>query len=45
MILFPLMATWMWLQLFAASPISCSGRSVEDTSDAHVPLLPPSQSR
>jgi hypothetical protein len=40
MILFPLMATWMWWQLFTASPLPSSGVPVEDTSDADVPLLP-----
>jgi hypothetical protein len=40
MILFPLIATWMWLQIFTALPLPSSGRPVEDTSDADVSLLP-----
>jgi hypothetical protein len=30
MILFPLMTTWIWFQIFAASPLLCPGRPVED---------------
>jgi hypothetical protein len=40
MILFPLMTTWIWFQIFAASPLLCSGRPVEDERDADVSLLP-----
>jgi hypothetical protein len=29
MILFPLMTTWMWFQIFTASPLPSSGRLVE----------------
>ena len=29
MILFPLMTTWMWFQIFTASPLPFSGRLVE----------------
>jgi hypothetical protein len=29
MILFPLMTTWMWFQIFTASPLPYSGRLVE----------------
>jgi hypothetical protein len=43
MILFPLMTTWMWFQLFTASPLPSTGRSVQDTSNADVPLLPRSR--
>jgi hypothetical protein len=39
MILFPLMNTWMWLQIFTASlRLSSIGRA-EDTSDACLSLL------
>ena len=40
MILFPLMTTWIWFQIFAASPLSSSRRLLEDTSDACLSLLP-----
>jgi len=40
MILLPLITTWMWLEIFTASPLPFSGRSVEETSDAGVSLLP-----
>jgi hypothetical protein len=40
MIIFPLITTWMWFQIFTASPLPSSGRPVEDTSDADVSLLP-----
>jgi hypothetical protein len=39
MILLPLMTTWMWFQIFTASPPLSSGRPVEDTSDADISLL------
>jgi hypothetical protein len=41
MILLPLMTTWMWFQIFTASPLLSSGRPVEDkdTSDASISLL------
>jgi hypothetical protein len=31
MILFPLIATWIWFQIFTASALLSSGRCVEDT--------------
>jgi hypothetical protein len=31
MILFPLVTTWMWFQIFTASPLLSSGGPVEDT--------------
>ena len=40
MILFPLMTTWMWFQLFAASPLSFSRRLLEDTGYACLSLMP-----
>jgi hypothetical protein len=40
MILFPLMTTWMWFQIFTASPLLSSGRSLKDTCDADISLLP-----
>jgi hypothetical protein len=40
MIIFPLITTWMWFQIFTASPLPFSGCPVEDTSDADVSLLP-----
>jgi hypothetical protein len=40
MILLPVMTTWMWLQIFTASPLPFSGRPIENTSDADVSLLP-----
>jgi len=33
MILFPLITTWMWFQIFTASPLPSAGR-LADTSDA-----------
>jgi hypothetical protein len=39
MILFPFMATWMWFQILAASPLSAS-RGFLETSDACLSLLP-----
>ena len=39
MILFPLMTTWIWFQIFTASPFLSSGGLVEDTSDADISLL------
>jgi len=36
MILFPLVATWMWFQIITASPLVSSDRRVEDTSDAQI---------
>jgi hypothetical protein len=39
MILFPLIASWMWFQIVTASPLPSSGRRVEDTSDADISLL------
>jgi hypothetical protein len=39
MILFPLMSTWMWFQIFTASLLSSNHRT-EDTSDACLSLLP-----
>ena len=38
MILFPLISTWMWFQIFTASPLS-SDRHTEDTFDACLSLL------
>jgi hypothetical protein len=40
MILFNLMTTWMWFQIFTASPLLCSGRPLKHTCDADVSLLP-----
>jgi hypothetical protein len=40
MILLPLMTTWIWFQIFAASPLLCSGCPVADACDADVSLLP-----
>jgi hypothetical protein len=37
MILFPLMTTWMWFQIFAA--LLSSGRLVEDARGADILLL------
>jgi hypothetical protein len=43
MILFPLMSTWIFFQIFTASLVS-SNRRTEDRSDACLSLLPiPSQ--
>jgi hypothetical protein len=41
MILLPLMTTWMWFQIFTASPLLSAGGPVEDkdTSDADISLL------
>jgi len=40
MIIFPLITTWMWFQIFTASPLRSSGRPVEDSSDADASLFP-----
>ncbi len=40
MILFPLLANWMWFQILAASPLSPSRPLLEDSSDACLSLLP-----
>jgi hypothetical protein len=40
MILFPLMTTWIWLQIFVASPLTTSRRLLVDTGDACLSLLP-----
>jgi len=32
MILFSLMSTWMWFQIFTASPLLSSNRRAKDTS-------------
>ena len=40
MILFPLMTTWMWLQILVASPLSTPRRLIEDAGDASLSLLP-----
>ncbi len=40
MILFSLMTTWMWFQIFVASPLSTSRCLLEDTSYAWLSLLP-----
>jgi hypothetical protein len=39
MIVFPLIATWMWFQILMASPLPFSDRRVGDTSGADVSLL------
>jgi hypothetical protein len=36
MILLPFMTTWMWFQIFAASPLPSLDRPVEDICDADV---------
>jgi hypothetical protein len=38
MILFPLMTTWLWFQIFTASPLLSSGRLVEDACGADISL-------
>lgn len=38
MILFPLMTTWIWFQIFTASPLLSSDRLVEDACGADVSL-------
>jgi hypothetical protein len=38
MILYPLMTTWIWFQIFTASPLLFSSRLVDDTSDADISL-------
>ena len=38
MILFPLMITWMWFQIFKASPLPYA--AVEDSSNAEISRLP-----
>ena len=40
MILFPLMITWMWFQIFKASPFCLSYRAVEGNSNAEISWLP-----
>jgi hypothetical protein len=40
MIIFPLMTTWTWFQIFTASPLPFSGRPVEDSSDPNASLFP-----
>jgi hypothetical protein len=42
MILFSVMNTWMWFQIFTASPLLSSNRGAEHTSDAclSLPLIP-----
>jgi hypothetical protein len=39
MILLPLMTTWMWFQIFTASPLPSSGRLAEHTFDTDVSFL------
>jgi hypothetical protein len=39
MILFPLITTWMWFQIFTALPLPFSGRHA-DPSDADGRFLP-----
>ena len=41
MILFSLMSTWVWFQIFTASPLLSSNRCAKDTSDALSLLLVP----
>jgi hypothetical protein len=41
MILFPLITTWMWFQIFTASPLPSSG-PLTDTPDGDGALLPES---
>ncbi len=36
MILYPLLTTWMWFQIFTASPLLSSGRPVDDACDAEI---------
>ncbi len=38
MILLPLMTTWIWFQIFTASPLLTSGRLVEDARGADISL-------
>jgi hypothetical protein len=40
MILFSLMTSWIWFQIFTASPLLSSGRPVEDSCYADISLLP-----
>jgi hypothetical protein len=40
MILFPLMATWVWSQVFTASMLLSSAPPVEVTCDDEISLLP-----
>lgn len=40
MILFPLMTTWIWFQIFTASPFLSSGGLVEDACGADISLPP-----
>jgi hypothetical protein len=39
MMLFSLMSTWMWFQIFTASALLSSNRRTEDTSDTCLSLL------
>jgi hypothetical protein len=39
MILFSFMGTWMWFQIFTASPLLFSNRRTEDSSDVCLSLL------
>jgi hypothetical protein len=39
MILFPLMTTWIWFQIFTASPLLSSGRPLEGASVAEISFL------
>ena len=39
MILFSLMSTWLWFQIFTASPLLSSNRRAKDISDACLSLL------
>jgi hypothetical protein len=39
MIIFPLITTWMWFQIFTASPLPSLGR-LADTSEADGSLRP-----
>ena len=36
MILFPLIVTWMWFQIFKTSPLRLSYPAIEDTSSAEL---------
>jgi hypothetical protein len=40
MIIFPLIASWMWFQIFTASPLRSSDRPVEESSDTNASLFP-----
>jgi hypothetical protein len=43
MFIFPLITTWMWFQIFTASPLRSSGRPVEDSSDARNGIPTPKE--